>query len=135
MSLVRTKFSTEESDTTILSSLAEGNCGRCQRSCSAGSSKIKISLKAPGVVFVGDLCSAVKRRKQELFVVKRRKQYHKFRISVYGLYVSKTTFLNRIPVLEKRVFTRAQNAPAVLTKTPPHHAPRTHNRTLRIIQN
>ena len=52
--------------------------------------------------FVCDLCSAVKRRKQN----------HKFRISVsvsvYGLYVSKTTFLNRIPVLEKRAFTRAQ---------------------------
>ena len=69
---------------------------------------ILISLKAPGFFFVGDLCSAVERRKQKLFAVKRRKQNHKFRISVYGLYVSKTTFLNRIPVLEKRAFTRAQ---------------------------
>ena len=50
------------------------------------------------VFVVGDLCSAVKRRKQKLFAVKRRKQNPK----CTGCMFSKTTFLNRIPVLRYR---------------------------------
>ena len=67
---------------------------------------VVISLKA-AVFFVGDLCSAVKRRKQKLSAVKRRKQYPK----CTGCMFSKKTFLKRIPVLHKNA------APAPRTRT------------------
>ena len=62
---------------------------------------------------VGDLCSAVERRKQKHFAVKRRKQNPK----CTGCMFSKTTFLNRIPVLHKN----APPAPAPRTRTLPNN--------------
>ena len=61
-------------------------------------SKVEQTYEEAVSVFfvVGDLCSTVERRKQKHFAVKRRKQNPK----CTGCMFSKTTFLNRIPVLK-----------------------------------